>query len=175
MLETRRLVLRRPKASDLPFWQAYFASERARLVGGGPAPNRGFSRWVFATFVGRWELNGCGPFVVLFKERDYSFGLVGPWYPSNWPEKELTWPIWAPDYEGHSIALEAASAVRSHVFDELGWRTAVSYIAPRNTRSIALAERLGRQRDIEAQTPDDDDVLVYRHRSEQDQEGILWS
>ena len=62
-----------------------------------------------------------------------------------------------------SFALtSAAEAARTHVFETLGWDTAVSYIDPQNARSIALAERLGAVRDDSAARPHPDD-LVYRH------------
>jgi RimJ/RimL family protein N-acetyltransferase len=41
----------------------------------------------------------------------------------------------------------------------------VSYIDRNNSRSIALAERLGAVPDPDAATPDNSDDLVYRHPS----------
>jgi RimJ/RimL family protein N-acetyltransferase len=59
---------------------------------------------------------------------------------------------------------EAAACARDHAFGVLGWKTAVSYIAPANTRSIRLAERLGAVRDPQApRFPGEAEVLVYRH------------
>lgn len=90
-------------------------------------------------------------------------GSVGPWYPGGWPERELGWNIWEADLEGGGYAREAAVRIRRHVFDDLGWKTAVSYIDPENNRSIALAEGLSCNFDAEAATPDGYPVLVYRH------------
>ena len=83
------------------------------------------------------------------------------WFPADWPETEIGW-IMFEGGEGKGYAFEAAEAARTHVFETLGWDTAVSYIDPHNARSIALAERLGAVRDDSAERPHPDD-LVYRH------------
>lgn len=166
MLQTERLILRRPEPDDLATWQDYFLSERACHLGGGLSVGSGLAWRVFSSFLGHWELNGCGPFVMSLLAKNERIGLVGPWYPSNWPEKEISWSIWNADFEGHGYAFEAASAVRKHVFVDLNWQTAVSYIDQSNTRSIALAERLGCYQDTEADTPDGESVLVYRHKTD---------
>ena len=48
-------------------------------------------------------------------------------------------------------------------YQRLGWDGAVSYIAPENTRSIKLAERLGAFHDKKTTASHDPDCLVYRH------------
>jgi len=53
--------------------------------------------------------------------------------------------------------------MRQYAFDEIGLKTAVSYIDRDNKRSIKLAERLGAVLDPKAKTPNDDPCLVYRH------------
>lgn len=163
MLTTDRLILRRPEPRDLDPWIAYFLSDRAAPQGGGPSQSEGLGWRVFASFAGHWTLNECGPFVVVLKDSDRAVGMVGPWFPAGWPEKELSWSIWSAEAEGQGIACEATRAVRDHVFADLGWKTAVSYIAAGNTRSIALAERLGCRLDPCGDHPPGDDVLVYRH------------
>lgn len=162
-LETERLRLRRPSAHDVAAWMTFFRSERATFHGGGPQATDGTAWRAFAAFAGHWDLRAFGPLVVMRKRGGEPIGLVGPWFPAGWPERELTWSIWSPEFEGRGYAFEAARAVRDHVFADLGWKTAVSYIDPGNGRSIALAERLGCRRDADAAKPDGDDVLVYRH------------
>ncbi|BBU58844.1 hypothetical protein KU6B_51090 [Mameliella alba] len=52
-----------------------------------------------------------------------------------------------------------------------GWSTLVSYIHPDNTRSRALAERLGAVHDPNAQLPEGEtaqETLVYRHSPDAD-------
>ncbi|MEM9010501.1 MAG: GNAT family N-acetyltransferase [Pseudomonadota bacterium] len=163
-LETERLILRGPLAADLPAWLAFFLSARAIYVGGGPRIDEGRAWRAFATIIGHWTINGCGPFVLEDRASGRALGSAGPWYPALWPEKELGWTIWRPEAEGQGLAHEAVVALRARTYRDLGWPTAVSYIDARNTRSIALAERLGAVRDTTAEAPPDDDpTLVYRH------------
>jgi RimJ/RimL family protein N-acetyltransferase len=49
--------------------------------------------------------------------------------------------------KGRGVAQETALAARDYAYDTLGWTTAISLIAADNTRSRALAERLGATRD----------------------------
>jgi len=68
--------------------------------------------------------------------------------------------------EGKGYAFEAAQMARDFAYAELGRDTLVSYIDPNNTRSIALATRLGAQRDDTAARPDGEtleETIVYRH------------
>ncbi len=163
VLETDRLILRAPRMADYPTWEAFFASDRAKFIG-GPSDRR--TAWrAFAHVVGMWALKGFGSFVFTLKGSDSPLGMAGPWYPEDWPEPEIGWTIWAAETEGRGLAFEAAKAARDFAFRELGWITAVSYIDEGNDRSVALAERLGARLDNEAIKPDEDEppVLVYRH------------
>lgn len=57
---------------------------------------------------------------------------------------------------------EAAAALRDWAFATLSLSSLVSYFDPANSRSIAVAERLGAVRDDNAPRQDAEDV-VYRH------------
>ena len=59
-----------------------------------------------------------------------------------WPEPEVGWVVYA-DYEGKGIAHEAATRARDWAYETLGFTTLTSNIVPGNTRSVALAERMG--------------------------------
>ncbi|QBY01543.1 N-acetyltransferase [Rhodophyticola sp. CCM32] len=158
-LTTDRLHLRGPDARDWPGFLDYFTSERSQFTGGPLEPR---PAWVlFAAEIGHWAIHGFGMWSVTRKEDDTAIGLIGCWYPEGWPEKEIGWLLW-PRAEGQGYAYEAATAVRAHVYNTLRWSTAVSYIAPGNIRSIALAERLGARLDPSATKPKPD-TLVYRH------------
>ena len=159
VLETERLVLRKPVEADYPGFRDFFASDRSRYTGGRSEGVRGWL--MFAGELGHWDLRGYGMFSVVDKTTEQSIGLVGPFFPPHWPEKEVGWLLWS-EAEGKGIAYEAAGAVLEYVFNDLGWDTAVSYIDPENARSIKLAERLGAARDDDAERPDPED-LVYRH------------
>ena len=92
---------------------------------------------------------------------DMCIGIVGPKRPPHWPEGELTWIVFG-SAEGKGIASEAARAARDDAYARLGWDTAVSYIEDGNTRSIALAERLGCTCDVDALVPGGP-VKAWRH------------
>jgi len=159
-LQTKRLTLRAPIATDVDAFTAFFTSDRAIHVG-GPLTERVAWR-TFAAEIGHWHMLGFGMWTVTLKDTDIPLGLVGGWYPADWPEREIGWLIWS-EAEGRGIAFEAATAAREYVFQTLNWSTAVSYIAPDNIRSIKLAERLGARLDETAAYPDGKKCLVYRH------------
>lgn len=161
-LETARLVLRRPDARDWEAAHHFFTSSRASGIGGPYTIGRAWRH--FAAEIGHWEIRGYGMWTVTRRGEDRALGLIGPWFPADWPETEVGWMIWDDAVEGTGIAAEAARAAVDHAFGVLGWDTVVSYIDPDNTRSIRLAERLGAAHDPSApQPPLDDPVLVYRH------------
>ncbi|MEM9249060.1 MAG: GNAT family N-acetyltransferase [Pseudomonadota bacterium] len=159
-LHTERLTLRAPAMQDWETCRAFFSTERSQFIGG---PRDEHEAWrAFGHVVGHWALRGFGSFVFCLKGTDAALGMTGPWFPADWPEREIGWSVWHAEAEGKGYAAEAARAAIHHAFHDLGWDTAVSYIDPENARSIALAERLGAVRDAEAARPDPSD-LVYRH------------
>lgn len=161
-LTTDRLILRAPVAADWPHWRDFAVSDRAIYIGG---PMDEAKAWrAFGHIIGMWVMRGYGQFVYCLKGSDEALGMVGPWHPVDWPEREIGWHVWTAEAEGKGYAFEAASAARDYAFGALGWDTAVSYIDPANDRSIALALRLGARRDTEAATPHPEEpTLVYRH------------
>ena len=164
VLGTERLVLRAPAPADYPAWKAFYTTDRAAFVGGGDDVPAGQAWRAFAATVGHWAIHGHGTFTLEERRTGRPVGGVGPWYPDSWPEPEIGWMIWAPDAEGQGYAAEAAAAVRAHVYADLGWPGAVSYIDKANLRSIALAERLGCSLDATAPKPEvDAQLMVFRH------------
>ncbi|NNE87865.1 MAG: GNAT family N-acetyltransferase [Silicimonas sp.] len=143
-IETRRLRLRLPKASDLPAVEAFRTSDRSAGVGGPYAAGTSFH--YMSAVIGQWQLRGYGRWIVADKDTDQPFGLVGIYHPEDWPEAEIGWSIFAPSAEGRGIAHEAALASRDFAYKTLGWNRIVSLVMPQNTRSIALAERMGCQK-----------------------------
>ncbi len=160
-INTPRLSLRLPRMADWPVWERFAMSQRAQFIG-GPYDQRQAWR-TFAHVAGQWMLRGYGSFVFCEKDTDAALGMTGPWHPADWPEREIGWTVWTPKAEGKGYAFEAAQAARAYAYATLGWDTAVSYIAPGNARSIALAERLGCTLDTDAAQPDHAPCLVYRH------------
>ena len=162
VLETERLTLRGPKPSDWPHWRDFAMSDRAAHIG-GPYDLKGAWRSCAHIF-GLWAVRGYGSFVFTMKGEDTPLGMAGPWHPMEWPEPELAWTVWSKAHEGKGLAREAAIAGRSYAYAALGWKTVVSYIAPENLRSIALAKRLGAWLDDDCDRPSPES-LVYRHPS----------
>jgi RimJ/RimL family protein N-acetyltransferase len=169
VLETERLILRAPRASDFEVFAAFVTSARARFIGGGADKDIGHAWRVLAALCGHWHLRGFGTFVAEEKATGAPIGSMGPWFPGNRPEPELGWTIWTEAAEGRGFAFEGTTALRRHAYGDLGWDTAVSYIDTRNARSRALARRLGCRPDPDAPSPfRDEPVEVWRHPSPQE-------
>lgn len=162
VLETERLILRQLQPGDAQGLMAFLRSERAAPLGG---PMSEADAWETAALVlGHWALRGFGLWAVVPRGSAMTVGTVGCLWPARWPEGEIAWHLWTADAEGRGFAREAATAARAHAFCKLGWRSAVSYIAPENTRSIRLAERLGAELDPGAAHPfGDAPMQVWRH------------
>ena len=160
-LQTPRLRLVPLAERHIPAYQAFLASPRAAAQGWGMLPHEAWRS--FAAMIGHDVLRGFSPFVTEALDDGRAVGLCGPWWPDGQPEREVKWHIWSDADEGKGYAHEAAQAVLAHVFGALGWDTAVSYILPTNTRSQALAQRLGAQQDDTWITPHGTKVLVFRH------------
>lgn len=164
VLETERLVLRAPQASDFEVFASFVTSDRAQYIGGGADKDMGHAWRMLAVLSGHWHLRGFGTFVAEDKTTGLPIGSMGPWFPGDWPEQELGWTIWTDAAEGKGFAFEGVTALRRHVYGDLGWTTAISYIDVANTRSRALAQRLGCVIDADAQSPDRDvEIEVWRH------------
>lgn len=160
ILTTDRLTLRRPGPQDADAAVAFFTSDRSAFVGGPLTPGKAWRH--FAAEVGHWDLTGCGMWAVTVTGDDTAIGLIGPWTPIDWPEKEIGWVMFSG--EGKGYAFEAAQAIVADAYTRLNWPSAVSYIDADNARSIRLAERLGATLDADAQRPAAyPNCLVYRH------------
>lgn len=143
-LHTERLTLRAWTAADAPALAAYYASGRSRFTGGPVDANGTWRR--LAYHLGHWRLLGHGGWAVEPRQGNGDggplLGTVGVFHPAGKPEPELG--FFATEAgEGRSLMAEVARAALAHARDDLGMTRVVSYIAPDNARSRALAERLG--------------------------------
>ncbi len=160
-IETDRLVLRMPIATDLALYTDTLADpERSKYIDGPHSADD--VREELEHLQSDWASVGLGGWCLEIKKTGKFAGVVAINNPANFPEIEFGWTLQA-DAEGFGYAYEAVVPMRSYAFNEIGLKTAVSYIDPNNTRSIKLAERLGATLDPDAATPDDDPCLVYRH------------
>ena len=158
-LTTERLTLRAQRPEDFEPFAALLASDRATYMG-GPCSRRSAWLW-FASDSGAWPLLGLGGWTIERRSDHATIGQIGVNKPDFFPEVEIGWLLY-PDHVRQGYACEAAAAARDWAFGPRGLDTLVSYIDPKNTRSIALAERLSARLDTEAPRPDPED-LVYRY------------
>lgn len=100
----------------------------------------------FLSGIGHWHWHGFGFFTLVERQTELPVGRVGLIKHSNWPEIELAWHLFE-DAEGHGFATEAAKAVKQWASDQLGLTELHSYIDRHNTRSQAVARRLGANTD----------------------------
>ncbi|MCB1390498.1 MAG: GNAT family N-acetyltransferase [Rhodobacteraceae bacterium] len=162
ILTTQRLVLRAPCAIDWPAFRDFTRDDRSRFVRPGALTDAQAWR-AFGHVIGHWVMRGFGMFAVTERGQDTAIGMAGPWFPEGWPEAEIGWSIWTAGAEGRGYAFEAASATRDWVRASLGWTRIVSYIDPENSRSEALARRLGCTVDPDAAYPGTSALHVWRH------------
>ena len=162
-IETERLIMRAPKFEDFEPLSAFYADDRSKFVRDGQMTPAKCWR-ALAQIAGQWMLRGYGMFVLTLKGNDAPLGVAGAFHPIEWPERELGWSLWSADHEGHGYIAEAAIACRTYIYNSHKWTTAVSYIDPKNTASIKVAQRLGCILDKSAKSAYES-CLVYRHPS----------
>jgi chorismate mutase len=165
-LTTPRLILRLPKASDLPACVAFWSSERSHMMGGPWTPEK--TKAEMDDLSAQWNKHGFCPFIVTLKGSDDPVGLIGPFFPDDYFEPELGWSLWDAALEGQGLALEAATAARDWFFANTTYKTAVSYTHPANHRSHRLCEKLGAVLDPDARSPYPPPEVIYRHHAPQD-------
>lgn len=158
--ETERLRLRAPRMSDFETYAEFRGSERSKGVGGPYSRAQAFNS--LTDMIGHWHLRGYGRWIVADKETDAPLGAVGLMYPEDWPEPEIAWTVFE-GAEGKGIAHEAALFSRSYAYDVLGWTTVISCTVPDNTRSQALAKRMGATHEYDYKHPNIGPLYVWRH------------
>ncbi|WP_306007081.1 GNAT family N-acetyltransferase [Aquicoccus porphyridii] len=151
LLQTERLVFRKPDASDLAPYTSYCQSDRTRFVGGPFCGVQAFEK--LAAMIGHWELRGFGRLVIVHSTTGRALGHVGAMQLSTDELPELTWTLWAGEDEGQGYATEACKAYRDHARSELGISTMIARIMPDNLPSRRVAERLGGILNVNAQPP----------------------
>jgi RimJ/RimL family protein N-acetyltransferase len=159
-LTTARTILRAPRIDDYPTYARIATTERGKFIGG---PMSDEDAWLdFCQMVAGWSLRGTGVWTVTPRSDDKAIGFIPLDHEYGDPEPEIGF-LFAAAAEGQGLAFEAATAARNFAFGTLGLPTLVSYIDPANTRSVALAERLGATPDLKAAAALDEPVQVYRH------------
>ncbi len=160
-LTTERLILRGPEHRDTEHVIA-FLMDQDRAQGFGASDTRGDAwRW-WVMSIGHWHMHGYGYFTIEEKASGQPVGLTGIWNPEGWPEPEVGWVAFT-GFEGKGLIREAAERARCWAYDALGMTTLTSNIVPGNTRSVALAERLGAIYERTYQNIHMGEEMLYRH------------
>lgn len=160
-LETGRLVLRPFVHEDWRALHAYYSDAEATRYTVGRAFTEADTWRAMASMVGHWTLRGYGPYGVEGKETGALMGVVGLWYPNDWPEPEIKWALARP-YQGRGFASEAARAVQGMAARHLPMLHLISLIHEDNEPSIRLAEAVGArfEREMEFRGAR---ARIYRH------------
>ncbi|WP_299599781.1 GNAT family N-acetyltransferase [uncultured Tateyamaria sp.] len=161
---TDRLILRGARRDDFDAFADMLASDRAVFMGG---PFDRAAAWrLFAMNLAGWPLDGFGVWMITDRTTGAFMGDVGISHPDRFPEPELGWTLTAAA-EGKGFATEAARAALNWYWANTDAQSVVSYITPGNTRSEALATKLGATLDANAPLPDGEtpaETAVFRHR-----------
>lgn len=163
VIETERLRLRCFQPRDFAAVAAYKADPQVMRFTGGPEDE--LSAWKsFAAMIGHWFTLGHGYFCVALRDSDVCIGHIGLLHPPGWPGKEVSYTL-ARAHQGKGYATEAALAGLAFACGPLGWSEPISLIAPGNTSSQRVAERLGATRDPERLHVWGHDVELWRHKA----------
>lgn len=141
IIETERLILRAPQASDMDAWAGFAADPLAARYVGGVQGRSGAWRQMCA-ITGAWTIRGFSMFSVVEKASGRWVGRLGPWMPEEWPGTEVGWGI-VREAWGMGYATEGATAAIDWAVDTLGWTDIIHVIDPGNIASQAVAQRLG--------------------------------
>jgi RimJ/RimL family protein N-acetyltransferase len=144
-LETARLVLRPFQESDLSDYVEMLQSAPVRRSLHLADSVGAFDAWSqMASWLGQWELRGTGHWALEAKESGAFVGRAGLHNPArdDWPGVEVGWCL-HPDHWGAGYATEAGRQAVRFAFEQLGLAAVCSVILPENSRSIAVAQRLG--------------------------------
>lgn len=156
-LVTERLSLRAPEIADFDAYARIFLSDRWHDEGGRTREDA----WLdFAQMVAGWMLRGMG-LMAIDKRGGEHVGFVVLNHEYGDAHAEVGWML-NDGSEGNGYATEAARAALRFAFGSLRLKGLVSYIAPSNTASIRVAERLGAQLAPETESG----CLVFRHQPE---------
>ncbi|MGE0588393.1 MAG: GNAT family N-acetyltransferase [Cyclobacteriaceae bacterium] len=141
-LETDRLSLRMFRHDDWKQMHAYYGDEESMRYTTGRTLTEGETWRTMAGAVGHWQLRGYGPYAVEEKNSGSLIGIVGLWYPNDWPEPEIKWGI-IRSHWGNGYAAEAARAVKKMAYANLEDCKLISLIFKENANSIRVAKALG--------------------------------
>jgi RimJ/RimL family protein N-acetyltransferase len=106
--------------------------------------SRGSAWGLLCQLSGLWELRGLGQWALEERVTGRFVGRAGLyWRPEpDWPGVEVGWML-DPGFWGSGYATEAGARAVRYGFEDLGEQQLFSLILPENSRSQAVARRLG--------------------------------
>lgn len=139
-IETKRLTLRAPLESHLPSMNDCLSKGHMSFIG-GPFDDVGTWRALLAS-LDHWHMRGFGFWHIEHRKSGKMARVMSIIYHFDWPETELGWDAHH-DFEGKGVAYEAAFTAQPYRETHLNISGVIRFIDPANTRSAALAKRLG--------------------------------
>lgn len=150
-LTTERLVMRPFRSDDLEPLFAAMDTPEVRADLHLPADFSRSAAWgSLCAFAGLWELRGLGQWALEERATGRFVGRAGLYWRTeeDWPGVEVGWML-DPAAWGVGYATEAGARAVRHGFEALGEHTLYSVILPSNSRSQAVARRLGFESGVE--------------------------
>ncbi len=144
-ITTDRLILRPFASADLGPFHAAMTTDSVRAALHVPADFSLGAAWgLLCQFSGLWDLRGLGQWAVEEQASGRFVGRAGLyWRPEpDWPGVEVGWML-DPEFWGSGYASEAGASAVRYGFEVLDEPQLFSVILPENTRSQAVARRLG--------------------------------
>lgn len=163
VLETKRLSLRAPVMDDFNALVEMLLGPRGKYYGDCKTREELWSEFKQLTVT--WYLSGFGAWTAVDKTTGEIRGFFNIGAEPGDHEPELGYVV-SRDAEGHGFAFEASQAVRDYALSAFDLPSLVSYVDEENTRSVALAQRLGGTRDAKAEAvvaAEDNPCLVFRY------------
>jgi RimJ/RimL family protein N-acetyltransferase len=142
-LETDRLILRPFREADAAvLCELMQDPDVVEFIGDRQTPSPEDCWRAVAGWIGHWVMRGYGPWAVTDRASGAFMGRVGIHFPESWPQPELGYTLGKP-YWGKGFATEAVRASMDWGFTNRDFPELASLIDPLNTRSIAVATRVG--------------------------------
>jgi RimJ/RimL family protein N-acetyltransferase len=145
-LETPRLLLRRPVASDADpfmgiFWDPEVVDKKQVTLTEAPGDIE-LARRKTAALVNHWDKRGYGLWTVVEKATGHVVGCVGLQNWPRWPGVELAWVVHRSRW-GQGLATEAAAAALEWTWAHTDIDRVISLINADDARSMRVATKVG--------------------------------
>ena len=169
-LSTDRLIIRSWNLSEIDRSAFHILNSDEHIMRYFPfTRTREVADKVLESLIAAARINGYGWSAICLKSTGELIGFAGlskvNFEAKFTPATEIGWRIMTPHWR-KGYALEAASALIQHGFDDLGLEDVVAFAAKDNTPSIRLMQRLGMQAnpDLDFDMPGFSDKLSHLRR-----------